>query len=95
MTTVACVFTYADVPPSHRDDYEAGYNDTFSWARHAGQDEIDDEAHMARERLASDATTKTAFWYLHGVLTAIARATDRCPHCQRTTGPCDAAGKVA
>lgn len=90
-----CVLAADDVPELHRDDYDTGFTQSYAWAKRVEPDEVDDEAHMARERIASGETSDTTFWFMHGVLAAIASATGRCPHCQRTTGPCTAAGKVA
>ena len=66
--TKPCVFGYADVHPSHRDDYDAGYDQTFTFARHAEPDELDDEIFMLRERLTSGDVRDGVFWFLHGAL---------------------------
>ena len=92
--TKPCVFGYSDVHPSHRDDYDAGYDQTFTFARHAEPDELDDEIFMLRERLTSGDVRDGVFWFLHGALAAIASATGECPHC-RGKEKCDVPTEAA
>lgn len=93
--TKHCVFDRTDVPPSYRDDFDEGFAFTRDWAKRVSDDEVADEAYMARERITSGELSESMFWRFHGVLAAIADATGACPICQRTNGPCDAAGKAA
>lgn len=90
-----CVLAPDDVPELHRDDYDTGFKQSYAWAKRVEPDEVEDEAYMARERIESGKSSDSTFWFMHGVLAAIADATGRCPHCNTTNGPCAAAGKVA